>query len=44
MASHKPCHYIKAHKIRVLTYQSLRYLLNNSEASIRIGKWLIELS
>lgn len=43
MASRKLHHYFEAHKIRVLTDQSVNDMIKNPEASARIGKWAIEV-
>jgi hypothetical protein len=44
MASRNLRHYFEAHKTRVATDRSLNDLLNNPEATTRIGKWAAELS
>jgi hypothetical protein len=43
MVSRNLRHYFEAHKIKVLTEQSLSDIYNNPEASVRIGKWAMEL-
>jgi hypothetical protein len=44
MATRKLRHYFEAHKVTVLTNQSLNDLFINKEASSRIAKWATELS
>jgi hypothetical protein len=44
MSARKPCHYFEAHRVRVLTNQSLNNIFLNQDCSSRIGKWAMELS
>jgi hypothetical protein len=44
MASRKLCHYFKAFKVRVTSDRGLGELFRNPEASVRIAKWVAELS
>ena len=44
ISSRKLKHYFQAHEITVPSSQPLEDILNNKEASRRIGKWAIELS
>jgi len=44
MSARKLRHYFEAHKIIVVTDQSLHDLFTNREASVRIAKWASELS
>jgi ribonuclease HI len=44
MASRKLKHYFRAHRIKVLSAQSLKALFRNSEAIGRINKWATELN
>jgi hypothetical protein len=42
--SHKLSHYFQVHQIEVHTSSTLGEILNNREATGKIGKWAIELS
>jgi hypothetical protein len=44
MASCKLCHYFEAFKVRVTSDRVLGELFRNPEASVRIAKWVVELS
>jgi hypothetical protein len=44
MSARKLHHYFEAHKVRVLTNQSLNDIFGNRDCSGRIGKWAMELS
>jgi hypothetical protein len=37
------CHYFEAHRVKVLTNQSLNNIFDNRDSSGRIGKWAMEL-
>jgi hypothetical protein len=40
----KASHYFEAHRVKVLTNQSLNDIFGNLDSSARIGKWVMELS
>jgi hypothetical protein len=44
MSARKPRHYLKAHRVRVLTNQPLNNIFGNRDCSGRIEKWDMELS
>jgi hypothetical protein len=44
MSAIKLCHYFEAHRVRVLTNQSLNDIFRNRDSSGRIQKWAMELS
>jgi hypothetical protein len=44
MSARKLHHYFKAHRVRVLTNQTLNDIFRNRDCSGRIGKWAMELS
>jgi hypothetical protein len=44
MASRKLCHYFEAFKVWVTSDRGLGELFRNLEASVRIAKWVVELS
>jgi hypothetical protein len=44
MASRKLCHYFEAFKVWVTSDRGLGELFRNPEASVRIAKWVVELS
>jgi hypothetical protein len=44
MSTRKLQHYFEAHKVRVLTNQSLNDIFQKHDSSGRIGKWAMELS
>jgi hypothetical protein len=44
MSARKLWHYFKAHRVRVLTNQSLNNIFRNHDSSGRIGKWAMKLS
>jgi hypothetical protein len=44
ITSYKLSHYFQAHQIKVRTSSTLGEVLNNSEATEKIVKWVIELS
>jgi hypothetical protein len=44
MSARKLQHYFEAHRVRVLTNQSLNDICGNHNSSARIGKWAMELS
>jgi hypothetical protein len=44
MSARKLHHYFEAHRVRILTNQSLNDIFGNRNCSSRIGKWAMELS